>query len=157
MQSDTSHLRAALTAVFVTVLWSSSWILVRVGLDDEDLAPLTFAGLRYTLAALVLLAWSISNPRHRVSMPQVARNRWKPLMILGVVYYTITQGAQFMAIDAQPAATSSLMLAPTALLGGPKRWTWPGEIIRQEWSIRSATGSISPTPSKHSTASNVEK
>jgi drug/metabolite transporter (DMT)-like permease len=32
------------------------------------------------------------------------------------VYFAVTQGAQFVAIDAQPAATSSLMLAPTALL-----------------------------------------
>jgi len=49
-------------------------------------------------------------------MPKVARDRWKPLMILGVVHFTITQGAQFVAIDSQPAATSSLLLAPTALV-----------------------------------------
>jgi len=35
---------------------------------------------------------------------------------LGVVLFTLTQGAQFVAIDNQPAATTSLMLCPTAFL-----------------------------------------
>lgn len=111
-----AHLRAVATALFVTLLWSSSWILIRVGLDDEELAPLTFAGLRYSLAAFVLLAWVASTPQHRSRSGMVIRTHWRPLVVLGVVYFAITQGAQFVAIDAQPAATSSLMLAPTALL-----------------------------------------
>ena len=52
---DRRHLMALWAALAVTVLWSSSWVLIRVGLDDEDLEPLTFAGLRYLLAALVLV------------------------------------------------------------------------------------------------------
>ena len=114
--SHRSHLRAIGTALFVTVLWSSSWILVRSGLDDEQIAPLTFAGLRYTLAAVVLLGWSTSRPAHRAQLRGLTRSRWSSLAVLGIVYFSITQGAQFVAIDAQPAATSSLMLAPTALL-----------------------------------------
>ncbi|WP_040491722.1 DMT family transporter [Ilumatobacter nonamiensis] len=110
------HVRAVATALFVTLLWSSSWILIRVGLDDHDLAPLTFAGLRYSVAAIVLLAWVGSSPRLRNESRTIIRTRWRPLVVLGVVYFAITQGAQFVAIDAQPAATSSLMLAPTALL-----------------------------------------
>lgn len=63
------HGRAVLTALFVTVLWSSSWVLIRIVLDDEDLAPVTFAGLRYTLAALVLVGWTTSRPAHRRHSP----------------------------------------------------------------------------------------
>ncbi len=110
------HTRAVVTALFVTLLWSSSWILIRYGLDDEELAPLTFAGLRYTLAALILIAWAASNQRHRSAARDVITAKWRALVVLGLVYYSVTQGAQFIAIDAQPAATSSLMLAPTALI-----------------------------------------
>lgn len=116
MRSTTVHIRALATALFVTMLWSSSWILVRMGLDDEELRPLTFAGLRYTLAALVLLAWTSSRPVHRAQLRGLTTSQWRSLAVLGLVYFTVTQGAQFVAIDAQPAATSSLMLAPTALL-----------------------------------------
>ena len=39
-------------ALFVTVLWSSSWVLIRWGLDDEGHPPLTFAALRYGMAGV---------------------------------------------------------------------------------------------------------
>jgi len=42
-----SHLIPALQALFVTFLWSSSWVLIKFGL--EEIPPLTFAGLRYGL------------------------------------------------------------------------------------------------------------
>ena len=43
----------------MTFLWSTSWVLITIGLADLALEPLGFAGLRYTLAALVLppLTW----------------------------------------------------------------------------------------------------
>ncbi len=110
-----THLRAVATAVFVTVLWSSSWVLIRIGLDDEDLEPLTFAGLRYALAALVLgTLVAASSPRRSEARSLDASTR-RRLVVLGLVFVTVTQGAQFVAIDSQPASTTSLMLAPTAL------------------------------------------
>lgn len=109
-----SHARAVWTALFVTMLWSSSWVLIRIGLDDEELPPLTFAGLRFTVAAMVLLGWTVSSRSRRHQFVKLDRSTIKMLVILGLVYFSVTQGAQFVAIDAQPAATSSLMLAPTA-------------------------------------------
>ena len=47
------HLTAVLQALLVTFLWSTSWVLIKVGLDE--IPALTFAGLRYTLAFLFLL------------------------------------------------------------------------------------------------------
>lgn len=112
---DRGHARAAWSAVFVTMLWSSSWLLIRIGLDDESLSPLTFAGLRYTLAATALLGWAMARPRPRAELVGLTAATWRRLIVLGVVFYAITQGAQFIAIDSQPAATSSLLLAPTPL------------------------------------------
>ena len=111
-----THLRAVATALFVTMLWSSSWILIRVGLDDEALEPITFAGLRYTLAAVVLMGWTASRRDHRHRLGYLDRSTLERLVVLGIVFFAVTQGAQFVAIDNQPAATASLMLAPTPLL-----------------------------------------
>jgi non-canonical purine NTP pyrophosphatase (RdgB/HAM1 family) len=110
-----THRRAIGAAIVVTILWSSSWILVRVGLDDENLAPLTFAGLRYAVAAVVLLSWVGSRPHHRTELKNLDRPALQRLAALGFVFVAVTQGAQFVAIDNQPAATTSLVLAPTAL------------------------------------------
>jgi drug/metabolite transporter (DMT)-like permease len=106
--------RAIWTALLVTVLWSSSWVLIRVGLDDEALPPLTFAGLRYATAAVVLAGWVGARSGSRRQLLGLRRPLTGRLVALGLVYFAVTQGAQFVAIDTQPAATSSLMLAPTA-------------------------------------------
>ena len=112
-----SHVGAVGIALLVTVLWSSSWILIRWGLDDEGLEPITFAALRYGLAAVIVGGWLLR--RGRSGGPLLA-NMSRPTLIrivlLGVVMYAVTQGAQFVAIDNQPAATTSLVLSMTPLL-----------------------------------------
>lgn len=111
-----AHLLVVWVALAVTVLWSSSWILIRVGLDDESLPPITFAALRYTLAAVVLVGWTSRNTNHRRAVRQLSRGDLTRLAALGVVFYTVNQAAVFVAIDNQPAATNSLVLSLTPLL-----------------------------------------
>ncbi|MDJ0769015.1 MAG: DMT family transporter [Ilumatobacter sp.] len=116
------HSIAVSAALLVTFLWSSSWVLIRVGLDDESLRPVSFAGLRYGAAAVVLGAWVATRPRHRAELRRLGRRDLGLLAVLGLVFYALTQGAQFVAIDHQPAATTSLVLSLTpiavALTGG---------------------------------------
>ncbi|MDQ3738879.1 MAG: DMT family transporter, partial [Actinomycetota bacterium] len=113
--SDRHRVRAAVLALFVTFLWSTSWVLIRIGLDDEELPPVVFAGLRYALASIVLIVWIATGP-DRQAVWSLDRAQVRHLVVLGVVMYALTQGAQFVAIDAQPAATTSLLLASTPLM-----------------------------------------
>lgn len=113
-----SHRTAVSAALLVTFLWSSSWVLIRWGLDREALEPLTFAALRYGLAALVLTAWVLSKRRLRAGLSILDRRSMLWIAALGVVFYAVTQGAQFVAIDNQPAATTSLVLSWTPLVVG---------------------------------------
>jgi len=48
-----SHLKAILLALLVTFLWSTSFVIIKIGL--AEIPPLTFAGLRYTIAFICLL------------------------------------------------------------------------------------------------------
>ena len=97
-----------LQAVLVTTLWSSSWVLIKMGLGT--LPAFTFAGLRYTLAFLILLPLMMRGDRRRelrkLSIPQFGL-----LALLGIVYYTLTQGALFLGLDYLPANTLSLVLS----------------------------------------------
>ena len=111
-----SHRVAVWLALLVTVLWSSSWVLIRWGLDDEGLTPAMFAALRYGLAAVVLVGFVIVRERHGRHHYEVGRGYVVKLVALGVVMYTVTQGAMFVALDEQPAATTSLVLSLTPLL-----------------------------------------
>ena len=111
-----SHRRARAIALLVTFLWSSSWILIRWGLDDEALEPITFAALRYGLAFIALIVLILSRSTLRDQVKSLDRVAWRDIGLLGLSFYALTQGAQFVAIDNQPAATSSLVLSLTPLL-----------------------------------------
>lgn len=106
---------SAFQALFVTFLWSTSWVLIKIGLSDQ-LPPLTFAGLRYTLAAVVLVGLVASSPERRRELVATTPGTRARLVALGLVMYALTQGAQFIGLDLLPAATLSLLLSFTPAL-----------------------------------------
>lgn len=107
------RVRAVLQALFVTFLWSTSWVFIKFGLTD--IPALTFAGLRYSLAFLCLLPFALS-PGHRAALRGLAGRDWLRLTILGLLFYTVTQGAQFVGLAYLPAATVNLLLSFTILV-----------------------------------------
>ena len=106
-------LRPRLEALLVTVLWSSSYVLIAVGL--ETIPSLTFAGLRYGLATLVLVPLLLVRGHHH-DLRRLSAREWGRFALLGVLLYTLTQGAQFAALVSLHAATVSLVLSATPLL-----------------------------------------
>jgi drug/metabolite transporter (DMT)-like permease len=112
-----SRLKAILLAFFVTVLWSTSWVLIKIGLRN-NLPPITFAGLRYTLAFLCLIPFVLFSNSQRTNLKQLTPRKWGQLALLGLVSYTITQGSLFMALAALPANTVSLLLNLTSIFVG---------------------------------------
>lgn len=118
--APSAHGRAAVQALFVTFLWSSSYVLIAVGL--EDIPPLTFAGLRYALASVVLVPLFVRRTSYR-SLRQLSARDWVLLALLGLLLYAVTQGAQFVALQYLRSATVGLVLSFTpvvvAALGVP--------------------------------------
>ena len=117
---DRAYGLAVAQALFVTFLWSTSWVLIKWGL--AEIPALTFAGLRYTLAFLLLLPWLLRRADSRASIRRLTRRQITSLVLLGLIGYTITQGSQFVALGLLPAVTLSLLLSFTpiavALLSG---------------------------------------
>lgn len=102
-----SHKAAVLAALFVTFLWSTSWVLIKWGL--RDIPALTFAGLRYALAALCLLPFVLRQP-HVSALRAMPGRQWARLAVFGLLFITVTQGAQFLGLKYLPAVTVSLLL-----------------------------------------------
>ncbi len=115
-----SHLGAVLQALLVTFLWSTSWVLIKIGL--ADIPAITFAGLRYSLAFLCLLPFAL-RPAHLKPLRSLSRGAWARLVALGLLFYAVTQGAQFLGLAYLPSVTVSLLLNFTtvavALMGIP--------------------------------------
>jgi drug/metabolite transporter (DMT)-like permease len=130
------HVPAVLEALFVTVLWSTSWVLIKFGL--KDIPALTFAGLRYVLAFLCLLPFALA-PSIRTAIRRLSGRQWVWLAVLGVVYYALTQGTQFVGLSLLSAVTVSMMLnctsAVVALTGvlilaeRPSGLQWGGVVL----------------------------
>ena len=118
---SSSHGRAVLQALFVTFLWSTSFVLIIVGL--EDIPPLTFAGFRYGLASILLAAVLLGHPTARTQLRSLGVVGYGRLIALGVVFYAVTQGAQFVALHHLPAATLSLVLSFTPILVTVAAWS----------------------------------
>ena len=100
-------------ALLVTFLWSTSWVLIKIGLDD--IPALTFAGLRYSLAFFALLPIALRRADIHV-LRSLPRSTWANLVLLGLIFYAVTQGAQFLALTYLPAMTNSLLLSFSAVL-----------------------------------------
>jgi drug/metabolite transporter (DMT)-like permease len=113
MKSAPSRLGAVLQALVVTFLWSTSFVLVKQGLSE--IPPLTFAGLRYGLAALCLAPFALRGDSGR-SLRRLTRRRWAELALLGLLLYAVTQGTIFIGLQRLPAVTVNLLLNLTSPL-----------------------------------------
>ncbi len=109
----TPHVRAVLQALLVTFLWSTSWVLIKIGL--QGIPALPFAGLRYTLAFLCLLPFAVRS-RQLSSLRGLSGGTWLRLILLGLLFYSVTQGAQFVSLFYLPAVMVSLLLSFTTVI-----------------------------------------
>ncbi|MHA2502455.1 MAG: DMT family transporter [Candidatus Kariarchaeaceae archaeon] len=104
-----SHHRVQIAkAVLVTILWSSSWILIKWGL--EDISPLLFASIRYLLAGGILTAMVLSKADRIAEFRELRGKELALLAVYGLMFISFTQGLQFVALDLLPAITISFVL-----------------------------------------------
>jgi len=102
-----SRIFAVAGALLVTFLWSSSYILIKIGL--EDIKPLSFAAVRYALAFLILLVGMSIKRNHGPSV-HFTRRLWIRLAVVGFASYTVAQGFQFLGLFYLPATTTTFLL-----------------------------------------------
>ena len=111
--NNTSRIKAVLLALLVTFLWSTSFILIKWGL--AEIPPLTYAGLRYTIAFLCLLPFAFTN-KNKAVIKFLSKNDWYKLISYGFLFIALTQGTMFMGLLLLPAVTVSLWLNFTPLI-----------------------------------------
>ena len=104
-----THALAVGQGLLVTFLWSTSWVLIKFGLERLELRPLSFAGLRYTIAAAVLLPLGLRAIRRAEG--RADRRLIVALAGYGLLFIGVAQGAQFAALAVLPATAVNLVLA----------------------------------------------
>ncbi len=101
-------------AVVANLIWASSFVLIKQGL--EYAGPLTLAGLRYFLAFLLLVPLMAQRGSFKASYSPAL---WLRLFLLGLSAYTVGNGAMFWALKTLPATTGSftMSLMPILVVG----------------------------------------
>ncbi len=105
-----SNSTRVLQSFFVTFLWSTSWILIK--LTITNISPLYFAGLRYLIGFIVLaIVVLIQKKAEKLSLHSFL---W--ISVYGVIMITLTQGSQFVALSILPTIMVSLALNATPIV-----------------------------------------
>jgi drug/metabolite transporter (DMT)-like permease len=114
---------AIIEGILVAIIWASSFVFIKLGL--EYIGPFTLAGLRYFIAALVLLPWLV---RQRVEIIALPRTMWLRLALLGLLAYTIANSAFNIGLRTLPATMMSLLMSFNPLLVFVAAMIWLKEI-----------------------------
>jgi drug/metabolite transporter (DMT)-like permease len=104
---------ALLIWLCLCAIWGSTWLGIKLGL--RDLPPLTFAGLRFALAAMVLGAIIALR---RVRLPWAARD-WRLLAYTGLLTITINYALVFWGEQYISSGLAALLSATVPLFGLP--------------------------------------
>jgi drug/metabolite transporter (DMT)-like permease len=82
-------MKSRLVWLILCGIWGSTWLFIKLGL--ADLPPLTFAGIRFLLAFLILSAMILAR---RVRWPR-SRHEWLIIAIVGLLQFTLNYGLVF--------------------------------------------------------------
>ncbi len=112
MRFQKTRMLSLFEASLVTFLWSSSYVLIRIGL--EEINPLAFAAYRYFLASLILLfpfyLQFRKNKKGRLNLIRISL-----FLVLGFTGFFIAQGFQFIGLFFLNSVTVTFILNLTPL------------------------------------------
>jgi len=75
--------------LILSLIWGSTWLFIKLGL--EDLPPFTFAGVRFVIAAAILL---VVIAVRRLPLPR-ERGDWRLIALTGVMAFAVNYGLLF--------------------------------------------------------------
>lgn len=112
MKINNKHLIALLEATLVTFLWSTSYVLIQIGLDEIN--PLAFAAYRYFFASLILLV-PLFSQINKGGLENINHRKLLLFLVLGFTGYFIAQGFQFLGLFFLNSVTVTFILNLTPL------------------------------------------
>lgn len=98
-------------ALLVTFLWSTSFVLVKIGLSEIN--PIALAAYRYIIASIILMV-SVFYLR-RIRMIGLDLRHLLVLLLLGFTGYFLAQGLHFFGLYYLPAVTVTFILNLTPI------------------------------------------
>ena len=96
-------MKARVVWLILCGIWGSTWLFIKLGL--ADLPPLTFAGIRFVLASLILSALILARG---VRWPRTRRD-WFLIAIVGLLQFTLNYGLVFWGEQYIPSGLAAVL------------------------------------------------
>jgi drug/metabolite transporter (DMT)-like permease len=119
--SEPSRFRLGLAYGAICVIWGSTYLAIKVGL--ESFSPMFYAGVRYTLAAA--LAFAVARASG-VAFAGPLR-RWLPVAGIGVLLIAVSNGLVFWSETRLDSGFTALLLTTSPLWSALLSPMFPGE------------------------------
>lgn len=103
--------RALLVWLLLSTIWGSTWLFIKLGLDD--LPPFSFAGIRFAVAVVTLAPMAVVR---RARLPRAPQD-WTLMIWTGVVTFSGTYGLVFWGEQYISSGLSALLFATFPLFG----------------------------------------
>ncbi|HUS12602.1 MAG TPA: EamA family transporter [Pyrinomonadaceae bacterium] len=104
-------MKSRLVWLVLCCIWGSTWLFIKLGL--QDLPPLTFAGIRFVIAALILFALILVRG---VPLPGKTRD-WVFLAATGVLSFSLNYGLVFWGEQYISSGLAALLQSMLPLFG----------------------------------------
>jgi drug/metabolite transporter (DMT)-like permease len=104
-------MKSRLVWLVLCCIWGSTWLFIKLGL--HDLPPLTFAGIRFVIAELILFALILAR---KVPLP-VKRRDWIFLAVTGVLSFSFNYGLVFWGEQYISSGLAALLQSTLPLFG----------------------------------------
>jgi drug/metabolite transporter (DMT)-like permease len=82
-------MKARVVWLILCCIWGSTWLFIKIGL--ADLPPITFAGIRFVLASLILMLMVFAR---RAAWPRT-RREWVLIAVVGILQFSLNYGLVF--------------------------------------------------------------
>src|SRR6185369_12814436 len=104
-------MKSRLVWLLLCCIWGSTWLFIKLGL--RDLPPLTFAGIRFVIAASIIFTMILVR---RVPLPNKSRD-WIFLAITGILSFSLNYGLVFWGEQYISSGLAALLQSMLPLFG----------------------------------------
>ncbi len=133
-------MKTVLIWLLLCLIWGTTWIFIKIGLDD--LPPITFAAARFLLAVAILyVVIRIQN----IPLPKTAKE-WRLIALTGVLQFSINYSLVFWSEQHITSGLAAVLQATITVFGLILAWFFlPNERITKLKIIAVAIGIVGVT------------
>lgn len=127
----------ALVWLVLVIVWSSTWIFIKFGL--EDLPPLAFSAARFILAIAIL---AVVIKVQKIAIPRYA-SQWRLIVLTGVLQFSLNYSSVFWAEQYITSGLAAVLQAMIPVFGLVLAWIFlPTERITAQKIVAVTVGIV---------------